>query len=199
LPELVGGRTARRVVSGAKKAFDPTRDLRDAHHRLRQNDSIDARRRVAEELCNSGKFEEAVDYYQQALTGLYEQDPNLLLGLARAQFGMGRATPARETLDRLIKENPDFKSSDGHLLYARTLEAEGNLDKAREEYAVLADYYPGAEARYRYAALLNTRGETEKAREVLTRMLNDAELSTKHFRKAQSEWLTLAKRDLQNW
>src|SRR5262245_29545822 len=59
LPELIGGRTARRVVSNAKKAFDPSRDLRAAHQRLRQNDSIDARRRVAEELCNAGKYEEA--------------------------------------------------------------------------------------------------------------------------------------------
>jgi hypothetical protein len=199
LPEMVGSRTARRVISGAKRSIDPDRDLRNAHRNLRMNDSIDSRRRVADELYNSGKYDEAVNYYRKALTGLYEHDPHLLLGLAQAQFQLGQSVDARVTLDRLIKENPDFKSPDGHLLYARALEAEGNLSKARNEFEALAGYYPGAEAKYRYATLLKNMGEIEKSRAVLSQMLNDAELSTKHFRKTQKEWLALARRDIENW
>jgi hypothetical protein len=198
LPELIGSRTARRAMSNAKRAIDPTRDLRNAHLRLRTTDSIDSRRRVADELCNAGNYAEAIDYYHQALVGLYEHDPHLLLGLARAQFSLDDPTHARETLDRLIKENPDFKSSDGHLLYARALEAEGNINKAREEFATLAKYFPGAEARYRYATLLRKTGDEKNASDVLSQLLNDAEVATKHYRKAQAEWLTLAKRDLNN-
>jgi len=101
--------------------------------------------------------------------------------------------------DRLIKENPDFKSPDGHLLYARALEADGDLEKARNEFSALAAYFPGAEAKYRYAAILKKSGDSEKANAVLTRLLEDAELSTRHYRKTQKEWLTLARRDLENW
>jgi hypothetical protein len=198
LPELSRSRVARRVLTNAKRSIDPTRELRTAQQKLRTNDSIDSRRRVADELCNAGNYAEAVHYYQQALVGLYEHDPHLLLGLARAQFELGEATPVRETLDRLIKENPDFKSSDGHLLYARALEAEGNTRKACEEFATLVKYFPGAEARYRYAMILRKVGETKHAQDVLTQLLNDAEVATKHYRKAQAEWLGLAKRDVQN-
>jgi hypothetical protein len=197
LPELTGSRAARRVVSTAKRTIDPSRDLRSAHQRLRVNDSIESRRRVADELCNAGKYAEAIDYYRQALVGLYEHDPHLLLGLARAQFELGEMTPARETLDRLIKENPDFRSPDGHLLYAKALESEGNKAKAREEFETLAKYYPGAEARYRFAALLKSLGENQRAKEELTQLLHDAEAATNHYRKAQKEWLSLAKRDIQ--
>jgi hypothetical protein len=198
LPELSRSRAARRVLANAKRSIDPTRDLRTAQQKLRVNDSIDSRRRVADELCNAGNYVEAIDYYRQALVGLYQHDPHLLLGLARAQFELGEATHARETLDRLIKENPDFKSADGHLLYARALEAEGNVSKACEELATLAKYFPGAEARYRYAVLLRKTGETKRAHDVLSQLLNDAEVATKHYRKAQAEWLGLAKRDLQS-
>jgi hypothetical protein len=197
LPELSRSRAARRMLSGAKRTIDPTRDLRQAHLKLRTNDSIDSRRRVADELCNAGNYAEAIDYFHQALVGLYEHDPHLLLGLARAQFELGEATHARETLDRLIKENPDFKSAAGHLLYARALEAEGNVSKACDELATLAKYYPGAEARYRYAALLRKTGATEQANDVLTQLLNDAEVASDHYRKAQAEWLSRAKRDMQ--
>lgn len=196
-PELFGSRAARRVMSSAKRTIDPTRGLRNAHLKLRANDSIDSRRRVADELFNSGRYADAIDYYHQALSGLYEHDPHLLLGLARAQFELGEATHARETLDRLIKENPDFRSPDGHLLYARSLEIEGNVEKATDEYETLAKYYPGAEARYRYASALRKTGKSQEAIEVLTQLVNDAEIATKHYRKAQAEWLTLAKRDLQ--
>ena len=197
LPDLSRSRSARRIVSTAKRTIDPTGDLRKAHLKLRVNDSIDSRRRVADELCHSGRYADAIDYYQQALSGLYEHDPHLLLGLARAQFELGEATYTRETLDRLIKENPDFRSPDGHLLYARSLEIEGNVAKATEEYETLAKYYPGAEARYRFASILKKTGKTQQANEVLSQLVNDSEIATKHYRKAQAQWLSMAKRDLQ--
>ncbi len=84
--------------------------------------------------------------YQTCLTGVFADDPKLLLGYARAQFEAGDAAGTRATLDDLIQKNPEFKSADGHLLYARALEAEGNVEKALSEYATLAEYFPGAEA-----------------------------------------------------
>jgi hypothetical protein len=199
LPELTGSRTARRALANAKRTIDPTADLRRAHRNLRINDSIESRRQMAEELCNSGQYDAAVEYYRQALSGLYEHDPQLLLGLARAQFELGRPRETCETLDRLIEENPDFKSSDGHLLYARALQADGDLAKARSEFEALAEYYPGAEAKYRLAVVLKELGEVDRAKAVIARMLEEAEFAAKHFRKTQKEWLALAQRAQQEW
>ncbi len=70
-----------------------------------------------------------------------------------------------ETLDDLIRLNPDFRSPEGHLLYARALETEGNADKALEEYKVLAQSYPGAEAAARYAQLLKRAGPARRIAE----------------------------------
>ena len=196
LPEFLRGRTARRAVSNVKRTLDPTRDLRDAHRQVRITGSIDSRRRFADELFNNGKYREAIEQYRAALTGLYEYDPLLLLGVAKAQFALDEFSNARQTLDTLIKENPDFKSPEGHLLYARALDAEGNKEQARKEYEALVKYYPGAEARYRYAVLLRELGEAAQARELLQLLMTDAELAGKHFRKEQREWLALAKREL---
>jgi hypothetical protein len=196
LPEIFGGRTARRAASKLHKALDPTRDLRDAHRQVRLSGSIDARRRFAEELLSSGKYSEAADNYRAALTGLYQHDPHLMLGLAHAQYAGGDATGARQTLDELIANNPDFKSTDGHLLFARALEGEGNLAKAAEEYEALSRYHSGAEATYRHAVLLKRSGATQRANEMLQKLLDDAELTTRHARALQKEWLDLARREL---
>ena len=119
-----------------------------------------------------------------------------MLGLARALFARGDATGARQTLDELIEKNPSFRSIDGHILYARALEAEGNVDKAAEEYEALVGYDAGAEARYRQAALLKRMGQDGRARELFRRLVEDAELTSRHARQLQKEWLDLARKEM---
>ncbi|HEY5809263.1 MAG TPA: tetratricopeptide repeat protein [Povalibacter sp.] len=198
LPELFGGRTARRAVANVRKTLDPTRDLRQAHKLARLTDSIDAKRRLAEQLADAGQFKDAIASYRAALMGLYEHDPHLLLGLARAQFADGEPAAARQTLDQLIAANPQFRSIEGHVLYARALEGEGDLAKAAEEYAALVSYDAGAEARYRQAVLLKRMGKVVQGNELLRKLLDDSELTTRHARQLQKEWLDLAKREIAN-
>jgi hypothetical protein len=196
LPELVGGRTARRARTGMQRIVDPNRDLRRAAAEVAISGNVDARRRLAEELFERGQYAEAIEVYQAGLKGIFEHDPTLLLGLARAQFANGDFTAARASLERLIEHNRDFKSADGHLLYARTLEAQNALDEAEHEYAAVAPGYPGAEARVRYAMLLKRRSKLEEARRILQDLLDSAKLGPPHYRRAQAEWLDRARREL---
>jgi hypothetical protein len=196
LPGLRHSRGARRAATAMRNTLDPDRDLRQYANEVRISGNVDSRRRLAEELSSKGQFREAIETYRSALTGLYEHDPQLLLGLAGAQFANADCAAARATLDRLIAENPDFKSPDGHLLYARALEGEGNLEKAASEYRVLSDYYPGAEAKVRYAQLLKRQGQNDAARQVLQELLDGAQLAPSHYRRVQREWLELARREL---
>jgi hypothetical protein len=92
--------------------------------------------------------------------------------------------------------NPEFKSADGHLLYARTLEAQDALEEAEREYAAAAPGYPGAEARVRYALLLKRRGKLDDARRILKDLMDGARMAPSHYRKAQAEWLDRARREL---
>lgn len=117
-----------------------------------------------------------------------------MLGVAQAQFTKGDATAARTTLDELIRLNPDFRSPQGHLLYARALEAEGNYQKALEEYKTLAPSYPGAEAAVRYAQLLVSQGRREEAQKVARELLEQSRIAPAHYRKAQKSWLDAAER-----
>lgn len=197
LPGLMGSRTARRTASNLRRSIDPSRDLRQAHQRLAVNDSVDSRRAVADQLLARGEYDTAIDHYRAAMTGLYTHEPLLMLGVAKAQFGKGLMAEARQTLDELIANNPDFKSPQGHLVYARALEGEGNTDKALAEYIALIKYYSGAEAMYRYAMLLKRVGRGEQAAKVFKELVDNAELAGAVFRKEQREWIDASKRELE--
>jgi hypothetical protein len=194
IPEVLRSRAARRAVLGVKKTLDPGADLRRLESEARMTGGVASRQRLAEELLRKGRHDEAVATYRQILTGLYEHDPNLMLGLAQAQFDKGDAAAARSTLDDLIRANPDFKSPQGHLLYARALETEGSVDKALEEYSVVAHSFPGAEAAVRYAELLLARDRREEAQRVLQELLDEARIAPAHYRRAQKDWLDRAER-----
>jgi hypothetical protein len=194
VPELFRSRAARRTARGLRKAIDPGADLRRYESEMRVAGNVASRQRYAQELVRHGRFDDAISQYREALTGLYEHDPNLMLGLAQAQFGRGDAGAARATLDELIRLNPDFRSPDGHLLYARALEAEGNVQKALEEYQVLATSYPGAEAAVRYAQLLQAQGQRAEAQKVARELLEQARIAPGHYRRAQRSWLQAAER-----
>ena len=196
LPEVLGGTTARRAKSGVQRMVDPNRGLRQASAEVEISGNVDARRRLAEELLARAQFDAAIDVYQGGLKGIFEHDPTLLMGLARAQFGRQDFAAARATLERLREHNPEFKSADEQLLYARTLEAEGALEQAESVYAALAPGYPGAEARLRYGLLLKRLGKLAEARQVLKDLLDGARLGPPHYRRAQAEWLDRAKREL---
>jgi len=194
IPDLFRSRTAQRTARGFKRAMDPTADLRRYESEARLTGNVSGRQRYAEELTRHGRYDEAIAQYREALTGLYEHDPNLLLGVAQAQFAKCDATAARTTLDDLIRLNPDFRSPHGHLLYARALEQEGNVTKALEEYQVLAPAYPGAEAAVRYAQLLKAQGRREDAQKVARELLEQARIAPAHYRRAQKSWLDAAER-----
>jgi hypothetical protein len=194
VPDLFRSRTAQRTTRGFKKALDPNADLRRYESEARVAGNVASRQRYAEALTRAGRYDEAISTHRANLSGLYEHDPDIMLGLARAQFGKGDAAGARTTLDDLIRLNPDFKSPEGHLLYARALEAEGNKAVALEEYRVVAPSYPGAEATARFVQLLAAEGQHEEARKIARELLEQARIAPAHYRRAQKEWLDAAQR-----
>lgn len=196
VPALFTSRGTRRAMHNVSKALDPGQDLRRFEADAKITGDVASRQRYAAELTRQGRPQEAIAVFRQALTGLYEFDPNLMLGLAQAQFAAGAFTDARATLDSLIGHNPEFRSPDGHLLYARALAAEGNLDKALDEFAALRKYSAGAEVPLRHAQVLRAAGRNDEARRILQELLEHARHAPRYYRKMQQQWLSSAEREL---
>ncbi len=193
LPEFSNSITGQRAVRSVKQTLNPGADLRQHEAAWNQSPNVDNGRRYAEALLDTGKIAEAEEIIDEGLKGLFETEPTLLLLKARLQFESGRITEAVQTLETLQEHNPDFRSAEGHLLYARALEAEGRTDEAIREYSAVAGYFPGVEARYRLAVCFKTAGKESAARAEFESILNDAKLAPPHFRKSQKAWLDAAR------
>lgn len=192
LPELSQNRTARRAGNSLVRAVDPQRELRRRKDELELADTVENRVRLADECVEADLFDDAVSLYESGLTGLHEHDPDIMLKMAGAHFLAGRPAETRKILDALIEANPEFKSADGHLLYARSLEALGEFQRACDEYEILRTSYPGEEARARYALMLHQAGLGGRAAELFQEVLTRARLAPKHYRRKEGEWIRIA-------
>lgn len=193
LPDLRNDPTARRAVRNVQKTIDPLRDKKRIAAQLEVADTIENRLRLAAECLDLGDLLNAEELYASCLRGPHATDPDIMLGLAKAQFGRGDAAAAKKTLDRLIESNPQFRSTEGHLLFAKSLEAIGDTAGALQEYETLAASYPGEEGRARYGMLLKRLDKPTEAQAVFEQILARAKVAPKYYQRAQREWIELAR------
>jgi hypothetical protein len=196
LPDLTNSRGARRTASGVVRAIDPGRGMREALRNVTITPTAENKIRLAAAHLAAGQVEPAIALYRDALTGVHATDPSMMLGLARALFTKGDVTETQLVLERLRQANPDFNSAEGHLLYARSLELQGKTEAALREYAALVNYYPGQEARCRFALLLGQSGRGADARKLFEEVCQAIDYGPRHQRREQREWYDIARRQL---
>lgn len=198
LPEFGGSKTGRKTRKKIQTIVNPDKDIKTAAFEFSMSDTTENSMRLAQELLNKELFDEAKALYQKCLKGVHEHDPYMMYGLARAEFGLKSYSTVKSLLDDLIKFNPDFKNADAHLLYARTLENLGEIDAARTEYDVLEHYFPGPEACYHYAKLLESQGDQSRARNLREKIIEIAKRSGSHYNDIHKKWIRLATAENRN-
>lgn len=195
LPGLRHHRQLNRAKHGLIRAIDPQREVRQMRQQLEVANTLENRAALASACVSAGQYPEAIELYQSCLK-IEEHNPELMHKLAQAYFGMQDYVRAKQTLAELIQHNPNFKSADGHLLYARTLEALGDTNGALQEYKVLIESFPGEEARVRYALLLKSLNELDEAARTFNEVVKRAARAPKYYRRAQKSWVDVAKQNL---
>jgi hypothetical protein len=198
LPEMSRSPAASRTVSNARQMINPEGNYRALAEALEITPTTGNKRALADECVRLGKYDEAEALYRDALRGVHATDPYIMLGLARVQFARDDAARCVRTLDELRAVDPDFQSAEGHMLYARSLEALGRTDQALTEYEALAQYFGGEEPRVRHALLLRQMGRTDAAREAFTEIKRSIERAPAFYRRNQREWYRVAADNLKS-
>src|SRR5215831_17287652 len=191
-PAWLGTYQGQKARARIGRALNPEQTYRVLKDELEVVNTIANRKALAEECMALGRFDEAKVQYDAILTMPLGDDPRFMLGRARAEFGLGRFAEARATLDELRRRWPDWQPGGAHLIYARTLEEEGRLEEAVDEYRALSAYYAGAEPRVRLGLALRKRDREAEARAVLADVVLQMSRAPKFARKTQAEWISMA-------
>jgi hypothetical protein len=196
IPAWFGTHQGQQARKSVGRTLDPDKSYRALKDQVELADTIANRTALAEECLARERYGEAGDHYDLILIKPMGDEPEYVLGKARAIFGSGRFAETVALLEELRRRWPDFVSAEGHLLYARALEESGLLSEALEEYQALSGYYPGAEARVRHGLLLRRMGRDGDAKSVLGDVLVQLKRAPKYVRKVEAEWIVQAQKAL---
>ena len=197
LPDMAGSGSARRFADNVANAADPGRAYREKLRNVEIVGSADARRALAEECIKRGRFQDAVDLYQSAMSGpLGDSDAVLLRGMARAKLLAGDGAGAVEAFEKLKQMEKTAFDADVELDYARALALVGRTDDALSQYERVVPRYPGEEARCRFAVLLKSLGQTDRARALFQEIVKSVRGAPGYYRSRQREWYRIAREQL---
>jgi hypothetical protein len=196
LPDVRHSQAARQAVRDIGAVIDPERDLREKAQRVADADTVENRAALAEECLRRGRAAEARQLFQSCLTGVHATDHALMLALARAEFALDDHAGACATLERLRAAHPSLDCPDGHLLYARAKEQQGEFEEALSEYAALVGYYPGEEPRCRLALLLQKAGRVAEAKALFEEVVRSVERASRLYYRTERDWYHVARRNL---
>ena len=197
LPELTNTRSAKSAQRSIAKAVDPDKALREATAQYDLARTAQNAMTLAGQHLERGNFREAKELYQRSLSGVHSDDPDLLLGLAQAHFGLAEYVEVITCLDTLKDTHPGKTSEDGHLLYARALEELGCTEQAIHEYEALLAYYSGPEPSCRLGTLLKAQGRPTEAQALFESVLARSKTAGKHYNTLYRDWVALARREVQ--
>lgn len=198
IPEMLGARAVRSIQKSAKRALDPGAELRAALQALETTDTAENRLRYARALLDSGDAKQALTLLEGAATGVHAEDPKILANLATAAFAAGDPQRCVDLLNRVREiDASEVNGADRHLLYARALEESGRLPEAAQTYENLVGWFPGEEARFRFAQLLTRLGEVERARALYSEIIDRQRRAPRAYRREQQLWVIEAKKQLE--
>lgn len=194
LPSARGTRTGQKMEAGLRRSIDPDRDLRERQLAWDRTGTPKAAMELAEEQVTRGNHEAARLLYAQVMTGMYEFDPAMLVGRARAEFAASDFAAARRSLELVQEHHPGYVSRPGHLLYARCLESLDEIAKATEEYEAMIPTYPGPEAKARFALMLEAHGQPQRAHELFSELVRIQDQWRQKLLPEDQQWFDLARR-----
>lgn len=193
--EIITKREVNSVKTSLDTVIRPSGKIKDLEKRLEFSDTFENRVALADAYLNNNMTDEAILLYEKSRSGVFENDPFLIMQLIRAYF-------AKEQYDRVIdvtqfiRQSTDFGKSHARVLYALSLENTGCTKEAEAEFAAMKGRYSNYEARFRFAQFLQRQNREKEARSVLEEICNEANRMSSGESRNYREWLRKSREEL---
>jgi hypothetical protein len=199
IPTSIGAHVIKVARNKIVAIVGPRNALREAEDEYASTGSVTSAVALAGQYLMLERHLEAKTLFQCSAFGPYGENPELLMGLAKAHFGLQEYQHAVDCLDVLKQKHPESTTADGHLLYAKCLQELGRTGEAIHEFKSLAGYHPSPEAACRLGLLYKRIGDLRKAYNIFENVLAHSKQMNEPYLVAHAEWLTIARNEVRKW
>lgn len=193
IPGMRGGRrVATQAVQRSVEALKPLDvRIREAQAALGESDTLAHRAELSGLLARSGRLDEAHDTLAPLLSGIYADDPVVLLTSAQLDLARGQHAEAEAKLGQVDLRTSAATRTRTLTLLAQAQDAQGKPE-ADATYREAIQGATTEEPRARYAAYLIRQGRGGEAQSLLTALEKAERQATPLYRRQEREWFQLA-------
>jgi hypothetical protein len=183
------------VQSGLGEIIRPSGSIRKLQENLRFSDTFNNRMALADAYLASDRTREAIDLYEDSLTGAFTENEHCIGQLIVAYY---REKNYEEVirLAKRISHLPQFPRSKAQILYAISLGNNKQEDLAEKEFLTLKGRFSNFEARYCYSLFLQQHNRSEDARKILSEIVSEIPQLSRVEKKHHGEWIRLSREAL---
>ena len=187
------GRSGRKLAGQIVDVVQPSRKLQALRANLEHAPTVENRLALAEECARHKLYDEALQLYDSASSGVHKDDPEVLKQRAALLLEMGKHAEAKATLEHLFELKPRERTPALRLLFARIVEAHGDDAETLAAYEAALPGAVGDEARCRHAGALERVGRRDDADAVYERIVRESSRADGRYRRDNREWIQIAK------
>jgi len=196
--EVLKKRDVSNIQAGVAQVVNPGGKIKQLEKKLQFSDTFTNRVALADAYMGAKMYQQAVDLYESALTGVFADNEHAVKQLIEAYHYLDKYEEITKLAPRVVK-TMNFSQSAANLYYAFALEKTGQHHLAEKEYKEMNHRFSNFEARYHYGSLLLRHQRAEESLAVFQEMLDEGEHMNRKelgngkvwISKAREEWSKL--------
>lgn len=179
--------------AGAGSSWKPRAwRIRDLRTHLEESDTVKLRLTLAAELLASGQPAEACATAEEALQGVFRDDPHTLAAVARYRLEAGKPLECLAALDKIKVVADRLLGTTVKLLRGRALVMLARHAEAQPLLSELVPTYLGDEPRYFLALSLQQSGSIPEARVQWEEIRKRFRRAGRSWRRSEKRWFNLS-------
>lgn len=153
---------------------NPSKKIVDLEKKFKFSDSFENQTALADAYLDAGMYEKAIENYDEALQGTFQNDFHTISKLEQAYYFSSDFKKAIECAEK-IKDNSKFNKSKASFLYALAIEKQGNVAEAEALLSKFDAPYSRYQERLELAKFYIRNDKTDKAKELLNEIAAESD------------------------
>lgn len=182
ITQVYNKRDAEKITSEITHIINPTRKIKDLEQQVAFADTYQNRVNLADALLANKDYQSAIQHYEKALEGNFQNDFYVIKNMIEAYHYM-EDYKSVVSYGTQIQSHQEFKTSRTQFLYGFALEKAGDWEQAKHHLSAIDTRFSFYEERLIYANLLMVHGMMENARSILESLVTEGKQMTKVNKK----------------
>lgn len=197
ITQVFNKRDLQQAQDSVTKIINPTKKITELQQKVQFANTHDNQVQLADAFFEIRDYNNAITHYENSLDGLFQKDEYAHRQLVKSYYFIEDFKKAIEK-GGIVKDNNDFKKSDGFYYYGLSLAKNGSKEAAKIIFDQINKPFSNYTERLNYAKYLLHENDTVNGKNILDELVQESLQVSKPVKRKNSSIFNDAKKTLES-